>query len=41
LEEQVRKCFPPPSTQSDLANVQEEEWLRIPLATVKDCYSQD
>jgi len=38
LEEQVRTCFPPPASHSDLATVLEKEWLKISLATVKDLY---
>ncbi len=38
LEERVRKCFPPPASCSDLATVLQEEWLKIPLATVQDLY---
>jgi len=36
LEEQVRQCFPPPTSHSDLTL--EKEWLKIPLVTLKDLY---
>lgn len=38
LEEQVRKHFPPALSRSDLDTVLEEEWIKIPLGTVKDLY---
>lgn len=33
-----KKRFPPPASHSDLATVLQEEWLKIPLATVQDLY---
>lgn len=38
LMEQARKHFHPPVSHRDLVTVLQEQWLKIPLATVQDLY---